>query len=47
MSGEHRNKPAPAAVRPVEIVHLRAKRPELREFFPLADVVDQAVRAGA
>ena len=40
-------KPASNAVRPVEIVHLLAKRPELREFFPIADLVDQAVRAGA
>lgn len=36
---------AVGAVEPVEIVHLLAKRPELRELFPLADAVDQAVRA--
>lgn len=28
----------------VEIVHLLAKRPDLREVFPVADAVDQAVR---
>lgn len=44
---EHRNQPASSAVRPVEIVHLLALRPELREFFPLADVVDMAVRWSA
>lgn len=40
-----KGKPASAAVKPVDIVHLLAKRPELREFFPVADLVDQAVRA--
>jgi len=40
-------KPASNAVRPVEIVHLLALHPDLRDSFPLADVVDLAVRAGA
>lgn len=42
-----RSKPAASAVRPVEIVHLLAKRPEVRECFPLAEQVDQWVRWSA
>lgn len=38
-------KPASDTALPVHMVHLLAKRPELRQFFPLADQVDQAVRA--
>jgi hypothetical protein len=43
----HRNKPAPNAVRPAEIVHLLALHPDLRDAFPFAVAIDQAVRAGA
>lgn len=40
-------KPASNAVRPVEIVHLLALRPEIRDCFPLADVIDVSVRWSA
>ena len=38
-------KPASTVVKPVNIVHLLAKHPGLRDSFPVADAVDQAVRA--
>lgn len=40
-----RGKPASESVKPVDIVHLLAMRPELRAIFPLADAVDQGVRS--
>jgi hypothetical protein len=40
-------KPTSLTVRPVDMVHLLALHPELRDSFPLADAVDMAIRAGA
>jgi hypothetical protein len=40
-------KPASGWVKPVEIVHLLAEHPHLRDSFPLAVVVDAAVRENA
>jgi hypothetical protein len=43
------DRPAPTAigaVERIEIVHLLAARPELRDLFPLAEQIDQAVRWG-
>lgn len=47
MIGRHIGKPASGAVKPVEIVHLLAEHPELRDSFPLADQVDLWARWGA
>ena len=40
-------KPASTVVQPVNIVHLLAKHPGLRDSFPWAAAVDASVREGA
>lgn len=42
-----RRRPASLTMAPATVVHLLALRPELRESFPIADVVDVSVRWGA
>lgn len=47
MIGRHKGKPASGQIKPVEIVHLLAARPELRDSFPVAEAVDVWVRWSA
>lgn len=42
-----RGKPASTQVLPIRVVHVLAEHPEMRDVFPVAEVIDEWVRSNA